>query len=301
MLQLLVHRPWQRPVATANLQRGGDAGFALVSVLWTLTILSLLAALMLSASRSSSRTERGLWQQDEMDAAFQAAIARAVLGILDNRPDHRWPIDGRPVEFVFDDFKMQISVQDESGKIDINAAPVELLTGLLQSTGLSNGQAQNIANDIIDWRENDELHHLHNTDFDTTAVKPGLYSPRHGAFQSVAELQVVPGITPTIFAKIKPGLTVYSHRPAFDASTAPLATLLALPGMDTAKARAIIRNRSDTNSGQALQPSLPPLSMSGRAFTISAHMTYRGHMIDCTAIIRLTANPGKPYWALIAE
>src|SRR5579863_8363240 len=58
------------------------------------------------------------------------------------------------------------------------------------------------------------------------------YHPRGGPFQRVDELLLVMGMTPELYHRVEPALTVYSGRPLFDPQVAPREALAALDDMD---------------------------------------------------------------------
>src|SRR5262245_47989251 len=99
-----------------------EDGWALISVLGALLILSLLAAALISLSVTSLRIGRTERAQLESGAIADAAIARAVVALLDPRVDARWRVDSVARTYAFDGVDVTVSIQDELGKIDLNAA-----------------------------------------------------------------------------------------------------------------------------------------------------------------------------------
>jgi general secretion pathway protein K len=210
---------------SSNGKQSSKRGIALIAVLWALSVLSLLAALVLAAGNLAYRNERNAQAQIKAEAFAEAGIARAVLAIVDTRAETRWPTDGSPQEFTFEGVAVAVSIQDELGKIDLNAADTKLLSALFRSAGVSSAEAEALAARIAAWR---------------TRFAPGAddaeygdagYRPRHAPFQSVDELKLVAGMTPELFARVEPALTVHSRRPAVDTRVAPEAVRLALREM----------------------------------------------------------------------
>ena len=104
------------------------------------------------------------------------------------------------------------------------------------------------------------------------------------------------GMTPDLFRRIEPALTVYSGRPSIDPQLAPREALLALPGMDGTKADAVIAARA--NRQTAIPPSEEMIPLHGRAFAIRAEIERPGGSFVQRAVIRLTGNRSQPYWIL---
>jgi general secretion pathway protein K len=282
-----------------------DGGWALISVLGTVLILSLIAAGLVSLSYATLRIGRTERAQLEASAIADAAISRAVVGLLDPRIDARWRVDGVARLFQFGDARVTVRIQDELGKIDLNAADGGLLARLLETTGgLDKDGARDLADKIMDWREADDLRHLHGATRNDYLAAGMSYAPRNGPFQSVSEVKLVLGMTEDLFARIAPALTVYSRRPTFDPQTAPREALLTLPGIDAARAEQTIRERA-TNAQVAAGPSVfarpgifaEGIPLDGRSFTITATFDHRGRRYAASATVMMTGDPRRPYLA----
>ena len=109
---------------------------ALVAVIWSVALLSVVAASFLSAGGISYRLAHNRVETARTEARAEAAVNRAVLALLDPRADKRWRADGTAQDFEFDGAHMRVRIQDELGRIDLNHADGSLLAGLLRSAGL---------------------------------------------------------------------------------------------------------------------------------------------------------------------
>ena len=268
-----------------------------VAVLWGLALLTAVSvSLLWSASTSYSLAHDSL-EIAGINATVEAGVNRAVAALFDARPERRWRVDGTPQTFEFDGVPIKVSIQDELGKVDINQADQSLLSNLLQSAGLDADAANNLADKIVDWRAAAPLKRLNGAkDRDYQAAGLAI-EPRNGAFQSVDELRLVMDMTPALFQKIEPALTVYSGRPTFDAQVAPCEALQALPGMTSQNAEATVTARSsqhlgDGSGGDGLTV------LHGRAFTIRAAFERDRRLIVYDVAVRLTEDPNQPYWVL---
>src|SRR5437868_15171957 len=124
-----------------HLRSSDERGLALIMVLWGLALLSLMALGALSLERSARRSAVDTGIRARADALTEAGISRAILSLLDPEPTRSWRIDSVPQEFSFEHHRFRISIQDESGKIDLNATDRELLVNLLVSQGLTSQAA----------------------------------------------------------------------------------------------------------------------------------------------------------------
>jgi general secretion pathway protein K len=264
----------------------------LLSVLWGMALLSLLTVTLLSSSGASWKLAHNAVKAAQIEAVAEAAIVRAAVALSDPRPERRWHVDGRPEHFELHGIEAAVFVQDELGRIDLNYADRSLLFGLLQSVGIDRQLANNLTDTIADWRITNSPEK--GADKTSDAASTDRIQPRHGLFQSVDELRLVPGMTSAIFQQVAPALTVYSQRPSIDPQLAPKEALLALPGMTGDRAAELVAQRE--RAPQDFNSVLPVLK--GRAYTIRIDVNGAGRARRFEAAIRLTDEPGRLYWLL---
>ena len=194
---------------------------ALVSVLWGVALLSVIATSLLAAGNVSYRLARNGVELSQNDAIADAGINRAILALLDPRPDKRWRVDGATQSFAFNGIPMSLAIQDELGRIDLNYADGSLLAALFRSAGLEAGPASSLVDKVLDWRDPNPSHRLNGAKQNDYREAGSLYQPRNGPFQSVDELKLVMGVTLELFKRVEPALTVYSGRQFFDPQACP--------------------------------------------------------------------------------
>ncbi|MGJ4945592.1 general secretion pathway protein GspK [Bradyrhizobium sp. HKCCYLS1011] len=269
-----------------------------VTVLWALALLTAVSTSLLWSGRVSYGLAHNDLELAGINAMVEAGVNLAVDGMLDPTPDRRWPTDGRPHDATFDGTPIKITIQDELGKIDLNQADISLLISLLQSAGLDADAANNMAEKIVDWRIATPLKHLNGAKDRDYAARNSAYRPRNGPFQSVDELLLVMDVTPELYRKIAPALTVYSGRQFVDPQVASPEVLRVMPGMTPQAVDAALAVRQngppimDALAGDVLA------YMRGRAFTIRSEFARPSRAIVAEVTIRLTENPNQPYWVL---
>jgi general secretion pathway protein K len=224
---------------------------AIVYVLWGIGLLSSIAVSLLSAGNVATHLSRQGLDIAQADAAAEAALSRAVLALLDRRPERRWRVDGVPQDFTFAGVTMRIAIQDELGRIDINHADRSPLVGLFRSAGLGAQAADSLVDKILDWRDASPARRLNGAKDQEYAAAGLAYKPRNGPFQSVDELKLVMDMTSELFERVAPALTVYSGRQFLDRQFAPREALLALPGMTASAVSALIAGRTNDSSERA--------------------------------------------------
>ncbi len=269
-----------------------------------MAMLSLMAAATMALTLTVYRGEKHAFDRARADAVLEAGVTRAVLGIGAATAADRWRVDGVPRRFVFDGETLSVAIQDEAGRFDLNAADVSVFQTLLRNAGAEPKQAEAIADRMLDWRANDEAHALGGGSDEDYAAARLAWRPRHGPFQSVDEARLVLGMTPALFARIRPALTVYSRQGDIDRSTAPRAALAVFYGASPGALDNILAARNGapppdgvtlSTLGGIIDPATP---LAGRAFTVTVEATIKGRRYTRETTLRLTGDPARPYLTL---
>jgi type II secretory pathway component PulK len=189
-----------------------DAGIALVAVLWTLVLLSLIAALVSFETGVGVRVSRNAVDKAVTRAAAQAGIERAILELASEPSlrDDRWHRDGTGYDWRFAGRIVRISIRDESSKVNVNTASDALLTSLLISVGVDREKAQSLSDAIADYRDKDNLPRYNGAEQAEYRAAGLSRGPKNAPFETVDELQQVLGMTTEIYNRMSPDLTVYS-------------------------------------------------------------------------------------------
>ncbi|WP_315759575.1 MULTISPECIES: type II secretion system protein GspK [unclassified Bradyrhizobium] len=267
-----------------------------LSVLWGLGLLTAIALSLSWSSSVSYGLARNGVDQASLGALVEAGVNAAIDRLLDARADRRWRADGRLYTLDFNGTRIGIRIQDELGRVDLNQTDEAMLNSLLLSAGLDARAAADLTDKIVDWRTATSLKHLNGAKDRDYASRNAAYHPRNGPFQSVDELLLVMDMTPAIFARIAPALTVHSGRQFVDPQLAPREVLRALPGMTAQSAEATLAARDGARSG--LAEGNPMTVLRGRAFTIRTEFSQASRVVEGEVAVRLTENPQQPYWVL---
>lgn len=285
--------------------RSREHGWALISVLWSMTMLAVMAAATEQLVIIGHRAERRAWARLQADAVLDATLTEAVAGIENPTVAKRWHVDGIPRQLNFQGFRVTAIVQDEAGRFDLNVIDGHTLRRLLQNGGLSADESEVLSDSILNWRAPAGLHALKGAMDDEYKTAGLAFHPRHGNFQSVDELQLVLGMTKQIFQRIRPALTVYTKRMLIDPAVAPREALLALYDGSTAQADASMAQRSRTASDQDTvtldgPPAAVPVAhdWQGRVYEINLETLLSGRIYREDVIVLLTGDKQKPYLTL---
>lgn len=229
-------------------RRADQRGVALLLVLWACTLLAILLGGYAMLARTQALQTRYQFAQTRAHYAAEAGVMRAVYAVQDPVVQRRWVGDGRVYPFRFDGAAVSVTVTDEGGKVDLNAATPEVLQGLFRAAGLGQAAAARLASNVVAWRSfpgvDDALERA------AYAAAGRDYGPRHGPFASLQELQLVLGMTPALYRRIEPDITLWSGQAIPDPNTAPPLALAAIPGLDPQQLQALKARRAQ-NSREA--------------------------------------------------
>lgn len=271
-------------------------GAALLLVLWLIVLLTALIGAFALTARTENLQGRVLSQGVVAEQAARAGLEYALIRINDQDPRRQWLPDGRDYGWRFGDARLRLKIVDESGKIDLNMADAVLLARLWQALGVEQDQAARLASAIIDWRDGDVLSQAQGGAEDPQYAEAELpYGAKDAPFESVAELQQVLGMTPELYAKAEPYVTIYgggAERP--DPRYADGVVLQAL-GLDS---EALLAQRN-----APADPTLQPAFVGFGSGTYSIDSRARlpdGRETVLRAVVRIGANriPGSAYTAL---
>ncbi|KJV35448.1 general secretion pathway protein GspK [Luteibacter yeojuensis] len=219
-------------------------GVALLIVLWGCTLLAIMLGGFAALARTEGLQARYQFAQTRAHYAAEAGIMRAIDGLQTPDPQQRWIADGRTYQFTFDDAKINITIVDEDGKVDLNAASADVLAGLFKAAGANDDQAGKLSAAVQDWRRpGDEA--LPNGAKRPQYEAAGLdYGPRNGPFATVEEARMVLGMNETLWAAVAPALTIWSGRERPNTEHAQPLALAAIPGLGAGGADAILAARA---------------------------------------------------------
>ena len=185
-----------------------DGGFALLLVLWTMALLSLLAAQVTGAGRAQTKLASALREGAQLQASADAAVNETIFHMLDGGGD-LWP-PGAMVRVLNEaSGKVTVRVLEERGKLDINQSPPALLQALFSILGADRGTAQKVSNAIAEWRAQQPA------GVDTASPSSASYrmegrkwGPAGQEFQRMDELPLVLGMSPALYQASLPYLTL---------------------------------------------------------------------------------------------
>ena len=279
-----------------------NKGVALLLVLWVTVLLTVIAGSFALSSRTESVQATIVFGTTKARYLAEAGLHRAVYELRNPDPEARWMADGRVYKMQYGGAEIEISLTDETGKIDLNLASPELLIGLFASLGMSEEEAFMYSDRIVDWRDNDNIAGLNGAEDDDYEAEGYKYGAKDAMFDTVPELQQVMGIDYDMYRKLEDAVTVYSGSRNLNIAYASVQALMALEGISREEAEFFVEERHLLES---TSDALPILSNGqtgasrggGIAFSIKSKATLsNGQFAELDATIRLggTVN-GRPF------
>jgi general secretion pathway protein K len=278
-----------------------DDGFIVVAVLW---ILGALAALASIYSIYVTNSALGLSVND--DRLQAEALVTAGLELTAYQLSAK-DVDSRPTQGAFR-FRMgradvAVDFRSEAARIDLNAAPKELLAGLLAGLGARADAAAYYADRIIGWRQAGEVE---GENQEAAAYRTaGLsYGPRQGPFSDVGELWLVLGLPPALVERALPFVTVFSGRAEVDILAAAPEVVAAMPGMTPDRLYAILGQRgpgaANAQVVQGLLGSAPGASTQpSKSTRVTVRIAFdNGRRVGSEAVILLLDDADAPFRVL---
>ena len=159
-----------------------------------------------------------------------------ILGTL-----RRVGLPSRPVDVEIGDRVYAVELRDAAGLLNINEATRDSLVRYLEAVGLASSDVEDIADQIVDWRDRDSVPSTNGAEqeqYDREGIRC-----RNNAFESVEELRFLPSMTTAIFQRIKPDLCLGGGG-RIHVGSASREVLLSLPGMSTDVADEILARRN---------------------------------------------------------
>jgi general secretion pathway protein K len=265
-------------------------GMALIIVLWLIVLLGVIAAGHASNVHSETRLAMQQLESAKARVLAEAGIQRAILALLLQNSDSEWPVNGTPQRLDIDDREVAVAIRDATGLVDLNAADAGLLGALIATTGDDPSQQEKLVDAILDWRDSDNLTHLHGAEDDTYRAAGLAWTARDAAFSSVDELRYVFGMTAERFAAIMPFVTVHSGRGGLNLEYAPpfLISMLTGQTLDT----------SDNDAGLTPQEQHLRRASTARNGTYHIYASAMGNgkvTASVEAVVRIAATTEQPY------
>jgi general secretion pathway protein K len=236
-----------------------EAGFALLAALWLITVASILTTGALAGARAERRMSANATGVLLAQQAARAGVVHALVHLRSSADSAH--LQEAPVPLFWnglDRFETgldsvlltsgawySVTLEDASSRLPLNDASVEELSRFFAALNVATPEAAHLAASIADWRDSDDLHRGGGGEWpDYYSLLPFPIVPRNGPFRSVEELKSVRGMTPALYARCAPMLSL-DMATRINLNSAPEPVLHALSGLGDEAVRALLARRRE--------------------------------------------------------
>lgn len=210
----------------------GDAGFALVAVMFISTLLSVVAFIFTTSVRSTLRSTATNVEVAKAEAAAEAGINLALLDLLAQSPQPSpRGLTGSRTGFscaLPAGDTVIVHVRDEAGRVDLNMANEDLLAALIAGADIPAGKARSLAAALLDFRDEDDDRRLGGGEAEDYLASGSSSRPKNAPFEATEEIGQVTGFDGELTRRLRPYVTIYSEQDGVDpeAASAELVAML---------------------------------------------------------------------------
>jgi general secretion pathway protein K len=281
-----------------NFGSGAKAdGFIIAALLWILAALAALASTYAVYVTNTAMAARGYGYRVEARGLITSALELTAYRLI-GYDDASRPTSGA-FEFQIGLSHVGVEFQSEGGRIDLNLAQKEMLSGLFAVLGAKPDDANAYADHIVAWRtkptgvgQNRELNAYKDAGLN--------YAPRQAPFQNAAELRLVVGLPGELVDAALPFVTVFNGQAGIDVNVAAREVIAALPHINESVVDEILTQR-DPRNPQAVRRFLGQagsnVAIGGRKATrVTAHVVLgTGRQVNADVVLLIAESGSEPY------
>ena len=290
------------PISKITTRRTAPDGFITIAVLWILGALSLFVSIY-AVYVINSATAFAVYDDHLRAEALVSAAVELTDYQLQTAPAQSRPTHGR-FSFHLDQANAAVEFRSEAARIDLNAAPKQLLAGLFRVLGARADDADIYSDRVIGWRT------APSTDQDLEASAYRMmrlgYQPRGAKFPHVSELALVRDLPTTLVERALPFVTVYSGRSQVSVLDAAPEVIAALPGMTADSLNAFLaQRRASPKNAEALLPLLKDARQyitteGSKAVRINVRIIFDNGHQESSEVVILTFDEGDQPFAVLS-
>ena len=185
-----------------------DGGFAIIIVLWTVGLLALLGSHIAASARNAAQASGRLRDAAIAEAAADGVALQAIFHLL-APPRDQWPATGVAHAVPVAGGRAVVTITDDAGRINPGNASGALLVALLRHVGVPDQMATNLGAAMLDWRTAGTSPSAGGAKDPQYLAARRPYGPPRERYVTVEELLLVLGMTPAIYERLEPFLSVH--------------------------------------------------------------------------------------------
>ena len=189
-----------------------EGGYALLMVLISLALVSVLLGQMESGAHGAAKLAGGLRDRAQAQAAADGAVWQGLWQSLPGR-DESWPADTSTRVVSVGGAKVAIAVEDLGDRVNLNRDSAAAVAVVVRSLGITGTDAEALGEKITDWRALNPAKQNLGAKLPEYAAAGLPYGPPNEDYQNLAELELVLGMTPSLARALAQKVTIYSFGP----------------------------------------------------------------------------------------
>lgn len=266
-----------------------SSGMALIATLCLLGLLTVLCLSVVYTTRRHGQVAAASLQHMHDRELVDSALRLAIVEFAAPSPAIAGNSVGTRSIDVFGR-SIQVTVEFEAGRIDLNTANDLLLVAGFAGNGYSEPEARRMAARIIDWRDADDMTSEQGAERNEYRLAGRSQGPRNGPFETVSEVHQVLG-GERIDTGLLEAFTVYSQSQQVNPELAPARVVASLQWAQ----RQQLGGRTWRGDITSLAAIRQYSSLTGEVLRLQACTSTNARSRTCrVAIVRLTGNRSEP-------
>lgn len=248
-------------------------GFALMAALWLVVLIGVTGYELSTRSRTRRLAVANALELVQARAAAEGALETA-RGALENQLAQ--PVDPwADLTFIrrdtirMGDERAVAHAYDAGARLHLNHATDDDLRRLLVALRVDASEADRLSQRILDWRDHDTFRRGRGAERDDYLRAGARTLPSDEDFASVEELRDIEGMTPTLYTRLAPLVTVLGTG-QINVNSAPLPVLASLPGVGSEAVAVIARAQGSARPLRSLEELTVQLSPGAREAIVNA-------------------------------
>ena len=172
-------------------------------------LLTLLVTQLTSAGRGEAQIAANLRRDAAAELAADGAVQAAMFHMLDGS-GARWEADGAERALAVTHGRATVLLRDQGGLVNPNTAQADLLAAVIGALGVEPHNAGVLAQAIVDWRTPPLVPGQPSTAVPAYRAAGLAVAPAGTPFANVDEVALVRGMTPALFGRLRPHLSVFA-------------------------------------------------------------------------------------------
>jgi general secretion pathway protein K len=248
---------------------------------------------VLAASRTTVIAASAEIDQARIGAAADAGLALAMAGLVNPGPAGPPPPDGRIRRVRFGDATITFAVEDEQGKIPLNAIDEEQARRMFALLGVATDRLDLVVDSFLDWTDDDDDPRPDGAEADYYA--PRHVRPRNGMLLSIAEAGMIRGFDARLVEAIGKVATVHFGQGSFRPEHASLLAIQVLHGETGGAIDLINRRRELAGQSTALRTDGADALVNRPLTVVVTVQLDSGARRTRRSLVMLTGRPSQPY------